>query len=49
VLSYERPAPTNLAFEGDIDSKHVRLAMTQRDLDSSLLVSRGFNWVQTTR
>lgn len=46
VLAYERPSPTRLTFEGDIDGKHVRMAMTQRDLNSFFLISRGFNWVQ---
>jgi len=46
VLSYERPSPTRLTVEGDIDGKRVRMAMTQRDLNSFTLVSRGFNWVQ---
>jgi hypothetical protein len=46
VLTYARPSPTRLTFEGDIDGKRVRMAMTQRDLNSFFLVSRGFNWVQ---
>ena len=46
VLTYERPTPTRLTVEGDIDGKRVRMAMTQRDLRSFLLISRGFNWVQ---
>ena len=46
VLMYERPTPTRLTFEGDIDGKRVRMAMTQRDLKSFFLISRGFNWVQ---
>ena len=46
VLAYERPSPTQLAFEGEIDGKRVRMAMTQRDLNSFFLISRGFNWVQ---
>ena len=46
VLSYERPSPTSLTMEGDIDGKHIRLAMTQHDLNKFLLISRGFNWVQ---
>jgi uncharacterized membrane protein YphA (DoxX/SURF4 family) len=46
VLAYERPAPTRLTFEGDIDGKRVRMAMTQRDLNTFFLISRGFNWVQ---
>jgi hypothetical protein len=46
VLTYERPSPTKLTFEGDMDGKRVRMAMTQRDLSSFFLLSRGFNWVQ---
>ena len=46
VLSYERPSPTRLAFEGDIDGKRVRMAMTQHDLNKFFLISRGFHWVQ---
>jgi hypothetical protein len=46
VLAYERPSPTKLTFEGDLNGKHVRMAMTQRDLKSFMLLSRGFNWVQ---
>ena len=46
VLTYERPTPTKLTIEGDIDGEHVRLAMTQRDLKTFFLLTRGFNWVQ---
>ena len=46
VLTYERPTPTRLTVEGDIDGKRVRMAMTQRDLNTFFLISRGFNWVQ---
>jgi hypothetical protein len=46
VLSYERTSPTKLTLAGDIDGKRVRMAMTQRDLNSFFLISRGFNWVQ---
>jgi hypothetical protein len=46
VLAYERPSPTQLAFEGEIDGKRVRMAMTQHDLNKFLLISRGFSWVQ---
>jgi hypothetical protein len=46
VLAYERPSPTTLTFEGDIDGKRVRMAMTQHDLNEFLLLSRGFHWVQ---
>jgi hypothetical protein len=46
VLTYERPKPTRLTVEGVIDGKRVRMAMTQRDLNTFFLISRGFNWVQ---
>lgn len=46
VLTYERPSPTQLAFEGDLRGQHVRVAMTQHDLNKFMLVSRGFHWVQ---
>ena len=46
VLAYERPSPTGLTFEGDVDGKHWRMAMTQRDLNDFMLISRGFHWVQ---
>ena len=46
VLTYDRPSPTSLAFEGDMDGRRVRIAMTQHDLNKFMLVSRGFHWVQ---
>ena len=46
VLAYERPSPTRLTVEGDLGGKRVRMAMTQRDLNTFFLISRGFNWVQ---
>ena len=47
MLAYERPAPTKLALEGDLGGgKHVRIAMTQHDLNKFMLISRGFHWVQ---
>jgi uncharacterized membrane protein YphA (DoxX/SURF4 family) len=47
VLNYERPSPTRLAFDGELPGgKRVRMTMTQRDLNSFFLMSRGFHWVQ---
>ena len=46
MLSYQRPTPTHLALEGDVDGKHIRMLMTLHDLQKFLLVSRGFHWVQ---
>jgi hypothetical protein len=46
TLAYQRPSPTRLSLEGDVDGKHIQMAMTLHDLTKFLLVSRGFNWVQ---
>jgi hypothetical protein len=46
TLAYQRPSPTRLSLEGDVDGKHIQMAMTLHDLNKFLLVSRGFNWVQ---
>jgi hypothetical protein len=46
TLAYQRPTPTKLSVEGDIDGKRIQMAMTLHDLQKFLLVSRGFNWVQ---
>jgi uncharacterized membrane protein YphA (DoxX/SURF4 family) len=46
VLTYERLSPTKLAFDGNLGGKHVRMALTQHDLNSFFLISRGFHWVQ---
>ena len=46
TLAYHRPTPTKLSLEGDIDGRHVQMAMSLHDLQRFLLISRGFNWVQ---
>lgn len=46
VLTYERPSPTKLTFDGDMGGRRVRIAMTQHDLNKFFLISRGFHWVQ---
>lgn len=46
TLVYQRPTPTRLSLEGDVDGKHIQMLMTLHDLNKFLLVSRGFNWVQ---
>ena len=46
TLAYHRPTPTKLSLEGDIDGKHMQIAMSLHDLQRFLLISRGFNWVQ---
>ena len=46
TLAYQRPTPTQLSLEGDVDGKHIQMLMTLHDLNKFLLVSRGFNWIQ---
>ena len=46
VLGYTRPTPTQLALEGDVDGKRIKMLMTLHDLQKFLLISRGFHWVQ---
>jgi hypothetical protein len=46
TLAYQRPTPTRLTLEGDMDGKHVQMQLSLHDLNKFLLVSRGFNWVQ---
>jgi hypothetical protein len=46
TLAYQRPTPTTLSLEGDIDGKHIQMATSLHDLQRFLLISRGFNWVQ---
>ena len=46
VLSYQRPSPNRLTVAGDVDGKRIQMAMTLRDLNKFLLVSRGFHWIQ---
>ena len=46
TLTYRRLSPQLLVLEGTIDGRVVRLELTQRDLNSFVLTSRGFNWVQ---
>jgi hypothetical protein len=45
-LTYQRPAPNRLVFDGTMGGKKVQIAMTQRDLNKFFLVSRGFHWLQ---
>lgn len=46
-LNYERPLLSNtLKLEGKLEGRLVRMSMTRRDLDTFVLRSRGFNWVQ---
>jgi len=46
TLAYQRPTPAKLTLDGEVDGKHIQMAMTLHDLNKFLLVSRGFNWVQ---
>jgi hypothetical protein len=46
TLAYQRPTPTRLNMEGDVDGKRLQIVMSQHDLNKFLLVSRGFHWVQ---
>ncbi len=45
-LAYTRPAPDRLQLDGTVDGRAVRITLTQVDLNSFVLRSRGFNWVQ---
>lgn len=42
---YRRPAPETLVLEGELLGHAYSIEMTKRDLNDSLLVSRGFHWV----
>ena len=46
TLAYQRPTPTQLSLDGEVDGKRIQMAMTLHDLQKFLLISRGFNWVQ---
>ena len=46
MLSFEQPAPERLIVDGPINGQSVHLELQRRDLNSFLLHSRGFNWVQ---
>ena len=46
TVTYQRLSPELLVIEGPIDGRVVRLELTPRDLNSFVLNSRGFNWVQ---
>jgi len=43
---FERPAPDQLALDGDMDGHKVHLRMQLVDRNKFLLVNRGFHWVQ---
>jgi hypothetical protein len=46
TVTYERLSPTLMVIDGTIDGRVIRLELTPRDLNSFVLNSRGFNWVQ---
>jgi len=46
VFSFTRPAPDHLVLDGTMDGHTVKMDLHAVDLQSFLLVSRGFHWVQ---
>ena len=46
ALVYQRPSPDRLVMHGNVGGRSVHLELKQRDLNSYVLNSRGFNWVQ---
>lgn len=46
TLTYSRLSRERLVMEGTMDGRVVHLGLKQRDLNSFVLHSRGFNWVQ---
>jgi hypothetical protein len=46
TLTYQRPSPDQLVLDGSLDGRTIHLELRQRDLNSFVLKSRGFNWVQ---
>ncbi|MCI4061464.1 DoxX family protein [Micromonospora sp. R77] len=46
TLALENPAEDQLALEGEIDGRQVKLRMHRVDLESFPLVSRRFHWIQ---
>jgi hypothetical protein len=46
TLTYSRPSADRLVMDGTMNGHVVHLELKQRDLNSFLLNTRGFNWVQ---
>ena len=46
TVTYHQLSPDLLVIDGTIDGRVVRLELRPRDLNSFVLNSRGFNWVQ---
>jgi hypothetical protein len=45
-LTFQQPAPNQLALDGTLEGHKVRMQLQAMDPDKFLLVSRGFHWVQ---
>ena len=45
-LTYSRPAADSLVLDGTLDGRLVHLELKQVDLNTFLLNSRGFHWIQ---
>ena len=46
TLTYSRPSAERLVMDGTMDGRVVHLELKQRDLNSFVLNSRGFHWIQ---
>jgi len=45
-LNFDRPDPTHLSINGEIDGRNIRVALHLFDQSNFLLLNRGFNWIQ---
>lgn len=45
-FTFQRPAPDQLIFDGNMDNRKVRMRLQLLDRKKFLLVSRGFHWIQ---
>jgi hypothetical protein len=48
-LTYRRLSAERLVIDGTLDGRVVHLELKQRDLNSFVLNTRGFNWVQEVK
>jgi hypothetical protein len=46
TLSFEKPASDQMTIDGTMNGHTVHLELKLRDLNSFMLKSRGFSWVQ---
>jgi hypothetical protein len=46
TLAITRPSPDHLVLDGTLDGRPLRLELRSVPLESFLLVSRGFHWIQ---